>query len=162
MKSNHDGFTVLEIVVVLVLLSIIAATVFGRSITSDQINFVGQTGKIRNHIRYAQSLAMKRSEVWGIANLGTSYWLFTWTESAGGEGTPLPMPGEENNVIDLPEGISMTPFLLYFDGPRGGRPSEGSFDNPLTADLHIKVENLDRTQSKDFYITPETGFIREK
>ena len=38
----------------------------------------------------------------------------------------------------------------------------GSRYQRVTADLHIKVENSDRSQSKDFFITPETGFIREQ
>lgn len=58
MKRNEHGFTLVEIVVVLVWISIIAGTVITRSITSDQIHISAQTEIIKKHIRYAQSLAM--------------------------------------------------------------------------------------------------------
>ena len=79
MKRNNQGFTLVEIVVVLLLISIIAATFFTRSITFPQVNYRGQEEKIQNHIRYAKALAMKRSitdEIWGIICSGSSYWLF--------------------------------------------------------------------------------------
>ena len=80
MNRNNHGFTVIEIVVVLVLISIIAATVFGRSITTDQINFVGQVAKITSHVRYAKSMAMKRNETWGVFSSGSEYWMFQGDE----------------------------------------------------------------------------------
>ena len=64
MNGNNRGFTLVEVTVVVVLIGIIAAVVFARSISTDQLNVVGQVDKIRNHIRYAQSMAMKRNEVW--------------------------------------------------------------------------------------------------
>ena len=60
MNRNSRGFTLVEITVVVVLIGIIAAVLFARSISTDQINVVGEVDKIRNHIRYAQSMAMKR------------------------------------------------------------------------------------------------------
>ncbi len=75
MNRNNRGFTLVEITVVVVLIGIIAAVVFARSISTDQINLVGQVDKIRNHIRYAQSMAMKRNEVWVISCDATQYWL---------------------------------------------------------------------------------------
>ena len=67
MNGNNRGFTLVEVTVVAVLIGIIAAVVFARSISTDQINVVGQVDKIRNHIRYAQSMAMKRNEPWVIS-----------------------------------------------------------------------------------------------
>ena len=66
MKPNDHGFTLIEIVIVMVLISIVAATVFTRSITADELNLVSRAEKIQAHIRYAQSMAMKGNDVWGI------------------------------------------------------------------------------------------------
>ena len=46
MTRNNRGFTLVEITVVVVLIGIIAAVVFARSISTDQINVVGQVDKI--------------------------------------------------------------------------------------------------------------------
>ena len=93
MNRNNQGFTILEVVVVLVLISVIAAAVFTRSITTNQINFVGQSEKIRNHIQYAQSLAMKRGETWGIKCDGNYYWLFSWKKIFDDKNA-IRLPGE--------------------------------------------------------------------
>lgn len=78
---RSSGFTIVEIIVVLLLMSILAATLLGRSITSSTIDLNSATDKIRNQLRYAQSQAMKRSDaVWGIQSDGSSqYWLFRAT-----------------------------------------------------------------------------------
>jgi MSHA pilin protein MshC len=74
------GFTIIEMIVVLLLMSIIAATVLGRAITSTDLDLNAQTDKIRNHLRYAQSMAVKSAydayPVWGIKSAGGQYWLF--------------------------------------------------------------------------------------
>ena len=111
MTRDNRGFTFLEIVVVMVLISIIAAVTFSRSITTTQINFVGQADKIRQHIRYAQSLAMKRDEIWGIRSSATQYWLFKNTTS-----NEVQLPGEQNTKITLAAlGITMNSFTVYFN-----------------------------------------------
>ena len=77
MKRHQNGFTLVEITAVLVLMAIISAYVIGRSINTEQIDLAGQTDKIRNQIRYAQATAMKRSDaVWGITNDTNQYWMF--------------------------------------------------------------------------------------
>jgi len=157
MKRNNHGFTVIEIVVVLVLISIIAATVFGRSITTDQINFVGQAAKITSHIRYAKSMAMKRNETWGVFCSGSEYWMFQGDE--GDLMNKQELPGQESDTVSLSDlGLTMTTFILFFDGT--GKPYELNVSNPLISDLQINIQTQDLSQSKLFYITPETGLVR--
>ena len=98
-KNNH-GFTLIEIVVVLVLISIIAAAVFQRSISTDQMNFRSQFDKIQNQVRYPQSMAMKQSEWWGFACDTNDYWIFTGTNKDDVSNQRL-LPGQENIKISL-------------------------------------------------------------
>ena len=74
---RSSGFTIIEIIVVLLLMSILAATVLGRSVTTSNLDLNSATDKVRNQLRFAQAEAMKRSDtVWGINSSGTEYWLF--------------------------------------------------------------------------------------
>ena len=158
---NHRGFTLIEIVVVLVLISIVAATVFTRSITTDQINVSAQTEKIKSHIRYAQSLAMKRNQRWGIFCGDNEYWLFGPWSSIGDEFNPVQLPGQDADKISLPDlSIDLSPdFIIFFDGY--GKPFQFTpYPNELGANKQFTVKNsLDDTQSRTFNITAETGLI---
>jgi MSHA pilin protein MshC len=158
---NRSGFTLIEIVVVLVLISIVAATVFTRSITTDQINVSAQAEKIKSHIRYAQSLAMKRNQRWGIFCGNHEYWLFGPWSSIGDEFNPVKLPGQDADKISLPDlSIDLSPdFIIFFDGY--GKPFQLSpFPAELGANKQLTVKNLlDDTQSRTFNITAETGLI---
>ncbi len=165
MNRNSHGFTLIEIIVVLVLISIISAALFARSITTAQINLVGEVAKIRNHIRYAQSLAMKgvamnSDERWGIKCLGGQYWLFNY-ENFGDDNNPVILPGEDTDTISLSDlKVNMTVFTLFFDSL--GVPYKQNWNipvepgNPLTVTISAVA---DPTKSRDLTITPETGLI---
>ncbi len=110
MNRNIRGFTLVEITVVVVLIGIISAVVLARSITTDRINVVGEVDKIRNHIRYAQSMAMKRNEVWRISCDGTQYWLSDDSLNT------VKLPGATSAQISLAGlAVSMNAFTIYFD-----------------------------------------------
>jgi prepilin-type N-terminal cleavage/methylation domain-containing protein len=165
MNRKDRGFTLIEIIVVLVLISIIAATVFGRSITTGQINLAGEVAKIRNHIRYAQSMAMKRldmnsDERWGIKCLGGQYWLFNY-ENFGDDNNAVILPGEENEKISLSDlGVTMNAYTLFFDAL--GIPYKASPTNPVTPanPLNIAITVVsDASLFRTLNVTPETGLI---
>ena len=158
MKQKNSGFTLIEMVVVLVLISIIAATVFSRSITTDRINFVGQVDKIRNHIRYAQSMAMKRNEIWGIKCFGNRYWLFSY-ENFGDENNPIILPGQETDKINLSDlGVTMNAFDVYFDGI--GVPYKSYLaDVRVTPGNPLNVTISAGSESSTLNVSPETGLI---
>ena len=168
MHRNNHGFSLIEIVVVLVLISIIAATVFTRSISVTEVNYNGQVEKILNHIRYAKALAMKRgmtNELWGINCDGNFYWLFHILDRTdvgyiiNMMDTPVILPGEENEKVSFSKiGVSMDPFTVYFD--KYGHALYPSPFNPLSQDLAIEVTTADaEVLTKEIVITPETGFI---
>ena len=164
MKPKDQGFTLIEIVVVLVLVGIIATVVFTRSITTEKLNLVGRTDKIQNHIRYAQSMAMKTNSVWGLLCNGNQYWLFNGYSSTEIMNA-IELPGESGNVIDLAgSGLSIYPFILYFDnlgkpyssysGP--GTNSPVSTGSPLDVTI---ASSEDPSLNRKFSITPGTGLI---
>jgi prepilin-type N-terminal cleavage/methylation domain-containing protein len=154
-RSQH-GFTLIEIVVVLILMAIISAYVIGRSVTTDRVDVTGQTDRIRNQIRFAQSNAMKRSDsVWGITCDGTQYWMFS-----GSTATPEVLPGENNSKITLSDlGIGMNAFTLFFD--RIGRPYKDYTDEdnntPLDDGNNTPIVISAEGQNRTITIEPETG-----
>jgi prepilin-type N-terminal cleavage/methylation domain-containing protein len=159
MFRNNHGFTVIEIVVVLVLISIIAAAVFTRSITMDQVNLPSQVSKISQHIRYAQSLAMKRNEIWGIKCDGNYYWLFNWKKIFDDKNA-IKLPGEENDKISLSAlGITMNGYTLFFK--KYGEPYQTSPNSPVTlgAPLNIIITALGSSQPITIGVTPVTGLL---
>ena len=158
MNTNNRGFTLIEIVVVLVLISIVAATVFQRSLTTDQMNFRSQFDKIQNQVRYPQSIAMKRSEWWGIANDTNHYWIFTGTNKDD-VSKQQRLPGQLDVKISLSElGVTMNPaFTVIFDSY--GMPYWGDWNTKMSVAQTVNLTDSG-SYSKSFTITPETGLVK--
>ena len=159
MYRNNHGFTLIEMVTVLVLMSIIAAGVLARSLDTDQIDQAAQVAKIRNHIRYAQATAMKRSDkIWGIKCDGSAYWFFEGT-NPDDSASQLPLPGETGPQILLADiNVTMSGFELYFD--EYGRPytayTDATTNTPVSTGNPLTITISGLTLS----VTPETGLIQ--
>ena len=154
----------IEIVVVLLLMGIIAAIVLGRAITSSDLDLNSETDKIRNHLRYAQAEAMKRSNtVWGIKSAGNEYWLFRDTnpDNAANE-VRLPgvtYSGASNRINEADIKVTVSDFTIFFD--RIGKPytayTSETINTPLASQLTISVI---AGETRSITITPETGLVR--
>jgi prepilin-type N-terminal cleavage/methylation domain-containing protein len=164
-KKNDRGFTLIEIIAVLVIIGIIAAVAIGSVMSTSETNRISQTSVIKNHIRYAQSTAMKRGTitipVWGIKCDGAAYWLFR-TNAPDTQANQIILPGEDNVQISLAnKNITLTAFTVFFDG--NGRPytayADATTNAPVAAPLVITVGSLPAGSSGAFTIAPETGFI---
>jgi len=159
------GFTILEIIVVLLLMSIVAATVFGRSVTTSNFDLNSATDQLRNHLRFAQANAMKRSDaVWGIKSYGSEYWLFRGTtpDNAANQvrlpGVQYSGTGSRVSETQLKAGVS--DFTVFFD--RIGKPytayTNASTNTPLASQMTITLSA--GGDNRTITVTPETGLIR--
>ena len=167
MQRNQQGFTLIEITAVLVLMAIISAYVIGRSVNTEQIDLAAQTDRIRNQIRYAQAAAMKQYDqtlmVWGLkcAAGPNQYWLFEG-QNPDDVSKQKNFPGEQNLKISLADrGVdSMTAFTLFFD--RFGRPYTAYTDEttnvPLGNPLPITISA--NGQTRTIQVIPETGLVQ--
>ena len=165
MVRRPPGFTIVEIIVVLLLMSIIGATLLSRSVTTSDTNLASQTDIIRNHLRYAQSMAMKRTDtVWGIKfdTMQSEYWLFRGT-SPDNVSDQVRLPGVDyagsSNKAHLASGVSLSTDLdqatLFFD--RIGKPYS---PNSTTQITNQKTVTVSASENRTITITPETGLIR--
>jgi prepilin-type N-terminal cleavage/methylation domain-containing protein len=176
MRRDQHGFTLVEITAVLVLMAIISAYVIGRSIGTEQIDLAGQTDKIRIQIRYAQAMAMKRSdsdEIWGIKfDPGNDqYWIFSVDVPVVANDEDLPInqitiPGEQNKKVSTADfGVDINPLafnLLFFD--RFGRPFTQfvDIDDPANIDLDapLVITLSGSGQNRTVTVIPETGLVQ--
>jgi len=160
---RSSGFTLIEMVVVLLLIGIIAVTVLGRSITTSDLDLNSETDKIRNQLRYAQAEAMKRSDtVWGIKSSGNEYWLFRTTNPDANE-VQLPgvdYSGGSNRITEAAIGVTVSDFTVFFD--RIGKPytayTSETTNTPLASQLTVTV--IAGSQNRTITVTPETGLVR--
>jgi len=163
MQRKQQGFTLIEITAVLVLMAIISAYVIGRSVNTEQIDLAAQTDRIRNQIRYTQAAAMKQYDetlqVWGLkCNADPNqYWLFEG-QNPDDVLRQRKFPGEQNLKISLADrGVdNMTAFTLLFD--RFGRPYQDSLSTPLNSPLPITVWAAGQTRT--IQVSPETGLVQ--
>jgi type II secretory pathway pseudopilin PulG len=156
----------IEMVVVLLLMTIIAATVLGRSIATSDLDLNSATDKIRNQIRYAQSQAMKRSDaVWGIQSDSATqrYWLFRATATAT-EDVIIPggdYAGGISRIAFSDLGADLNSFTVVFD--RLGRPYRAQalgVPNTPVATGDNPMVSVTKGETRYITITPETGLIR--
>ncbi len=160
-KTDRRGFTLIELMIILILAGIIIAVVISGVTGPSEIDTKARVNVIKNHLRYAQSQAMKRGAIWGIKCDSTHYWLFK-TTAPDTPANQVALPGESSEKIQLADNkITMTSFTIFFDAT--GRPYTAYTDEqaktPLGAILTITVDSIPAGTPETLTITPETGFI---
>ena len=153
----------IEIIAVLIVIGIVAAVAIGSVMGTSDSGRISQESVIKNNIRFAQSMAMKRGAIWGIKSNGVAYWLFR-TNDPDTLANQVALPNEGNAQISLADkGIALTAFTVFFDG--NGRPytayTDATTNVPVAAPLVLTVGSLPAgsASSGTFSLAPETGFI---
>jgi prepilin-type N-terminal cleavage/methylation domain-containing protein len=142
---RNGGFTMMEIIAVLLVIGIVAAVVVSRMGDTGNFDLASQLEVLKGHLRYAQSRAMSSNSVWGInITSTTTYYLF---EGAGST-TPVHILGEDNATVSLTAKksaltISSAPQRITFDG----------YGSPGTTTLTVA------TNGGNITVTKNTGFI---
>jgi prepilin-type N-terminal cleavage/methylation domain-containing protein len=167
---RSSGFTIVEIIVVLLLMSILAAALIGRSVTTSNLDLNSATDKLRNQLRFAQAEAIKRAylpdyPVWGIKSAGSQYWLFRGiSPDLAANEVRVPggdYPGASNKINEADIGVTeVEDFTIFFD--RIGKPytnyTSPSNNEPLAIIKTITLKS--GSEPRTITITPETGLIR--
>ena len=147
---QNNGFTLIEVIAVLVIIAIISAVVVVRGISTADVNLQAEVDTLKAHLRYAQYLALNENDTdnsgnlvrWGIDVDTSSYTLIKDVN-----GTPQPSPfnlPNESSATHSFTPISASDTTVLFD--QWGSPG---------------VTNIDITlDGKTITITAETGYIQ--
>lgn len=140
---NTAGFTLIEIITVLIVISIVSAVIVNR-LMDTSVELIAQTDVIKTHLRYAQSRAMSSNVIWGIRFNGNTYWMF----NNGSINNKVFLPGEGSDTLNLPPGKTATETVAFDSWGKPYNNDSGNSDH-----LGGPVGNL------AIVITKNTGFI---
>jgi type II secretory pathway pseudopilin PulG len=166
-SATQRGFTLIQLVLVLVLLGFLAAKTVERMGLKDSAVHA-QAAAVRTNLRYAQLAAMKRNKIVGVKcdaasnGGGWSYWMFEGTNPATAANY-RPFPGESRNYVALAgKAITLSAFTIFYDAY--GRPysayTDAATNTPLAANLSLTINSSPASTAQTIVVTRETGFVQ--
>lgn len=145
MIASERGFSLIEVVAVLVILAILTALGLGRFGTTQTFEARGFVDQAAALVRYGQKLAIGRHTAIYVAVQADRLQLCraAGTPCPGGLGAPGPA-GETPFEAAAPEGLSISASVANFSFDANGRPSQPSiltFTGPdLVSNLTVEAE----------------------
>lgn len=158
--KQPNGFTLVEIITVFLLVSILSVAMIGRFVDNDT-ELVAGTQVLKTHLRYAQSRAMSTASTWYVSFDTTTapgtYALYWYVD--GTADTSQVFPGETDATVALISGMTIPDgngAVAGFD--RLGRPYTDAAGTTAQSGLRNLVTRTS-DNSTLVQIKPETGFI---
>lgn len=124
-KKHSGGFTLIEVIAVMVIIGVVAAVVVSRMMSPSSFGVVSEADILKGHLRYAQYRAMSHSENWGISFLHDEkgyYYSLVYPPTT----TASNLPYEDSSTHKLPSGINISSDAgsVYFN--EWGNPVDAS------------------------------------
>jgi len=152
-----QGFTLIEVIIVIVIVSILAVAPF-VSMPGSGLNLSGQAQLLANDIRYTQSLSMTKAQRYRLViTAGSNSYQILNTA-----GTAVRL-ASGNTIATLNSGISfgtltnLPSSLIAFDGDGIPYTTTGSPGTALSANASIALQSSGSTTT--VVITPLTGKV---
>ena len=139
---TQQGFTLIEVIAVLLLLGILLAVVVSR-LADTSAELVAESEIVKVHLRFVQSRAMNADVPWGIRFDGGSYTMVVDGLTSSGI-----LPGESSATHTLAAGtVTATSNPVLFD----------QWGSPGNVDITVTV--ADSSGSRSFVISKNAGGI---
>lgn len=127
-KNQLRGFTLIEVISVLVIIAVLAAVAVSRVISTKEISAITERDILKSHLRYAQLRALSDDKSWGISCSGTTYTLLrdgkTYMLLEDNSIVPIKLPGEDSAVFESKNDITFNCGTITFDD--WGSPGTGA------------------------------------
>lgn len=169
-KADKDkGFTMIEMIFVLIVLFIMAAALMSRYVSTGTNELMIETDGLKTSLRYAQLKAMNDTVDtaplgWGIFPNSTSYTLvknnIPATANLPGEKPPT-MPGIHSTTHTLAPGVTVTVTaggVTTVTFNEWGAPIDAA-GIPVTANIILTLTKSGETPA-NITVTKSTGFIQ--
>jgi MSHA pilin protein MshC len=159
--KNTSGFTIIEIITVLIVMGIITAFVIGRA-GSMRTDLVVQNEILKAHLRYAQTQAVNSTLSFGIESdaAGNNYWLFKYDPAAVPPVVKTQLPSEGANQVNLSgSGLSMTSSAIISFNTRGIPHTDYMTSTGMVQASDRTISLSDGSSTLNITITKNTGFI---
>ena len=148
------GFTIMEILVVIVVLGVVASMALPRLQDRQAEHELAVRDNLRQMLRLARQLAVARQTQQGVClTIGPTQLALVHATAAGCNGAALVVPGGTGgHVFDLPPGTAVTGSgFVRFDA--AGQPMNLAGTAALNANLTLTIGNLAVTVQR------QTGFV---
>ncbi len=155
--SDHRGFTLIELVIVLIVMSIVAVFIASRASTSGN-DLIAETDTLKSHLRYAQIRAMNDDVPWGIhiPDAG-SYELYWKNVPATDQVLPGEKPGASAQKHTFQGAVTVTSATgTTYNFNHWGTPVDAS-GSAIAANQTITLSEGAATSG--ITITKNTGYI---
>jgi prepilin-type N-terminal cleavage/methylation domain-containing protein len=157
------GFTLVELVITLLLVTILAVSLIPRTPSRDSLTLEGRAEQLASDLRYAQSLSMTRGQRYCLSFTPTSgppYSGYRLTTAASGCATDEPHPAGLNQPVNLCEsgsclGATNLPNDYVQFGGLGTPYSTPATELPANAVLTLSGDGGPKTVT----ISPVTGRV---
>ncbi len=145
--TRRHGFTLLEIITVMIILAVLSAVVASR-LTDQTLDIAAELEAVKSHLRYAQSRAMADSTDWYVQFASDSYTVYN------GDGNAIVPPGAQSQAVPLAYHTATAGTVVLFDSL--GRPFTDAAGT--TAQSGVRTV-LSSAGAGALTVMPETGYI---
>jgi len=140
-KKHQGGFTLIEIIAVLIVIGILSAVAVTKIVSTQSISAIVEADILKARLRYVQIRALGDDKTWGMSFAGNSY-----TMLRDGNPAPYNLPDHDSPTHTLPNGITVSGGTVAFD----------EWGSPGVADRVINIS----PGAPTITITKHTGFIQ--
>lgn len=159
-RNHIQGFTIIEIMAILILIAIVSVLAVTRYISSSSYRVISETEILKTNLRYAQTRALSEGDLafgtnnatWGILLSTKSFALQTNRTISTHN-----LPSESSPTHTVPTGISITSSSSPVTYDIWGKPVDAT-GNAVAGNIVITVTDGKSPQS--ITVRPTTGFIQ--